>query len=121
MTIVSFKFLRCLISFSCQAGAHSGRGGRSPDLPEPGKQRPIGRIAPHIEDHRRLQRIYPATREAAYHSRLQKAPQIHGLSCLVLALQLEYGLENVSGTLVVGHVVDAPSKYYSGELRQAMM
>jgi len=48
-------------------------------------------------------------------------PQIHGLCCLVLALQLEYELEYVSGALVVGHVVDATSKYYSDELRQAMM
>jgi len=40
-----YKVFRGFIRFSRQAGVHSGREGRSPALPIPGKQRPIGRIA----------------------------------------------------------------------------
>src|SRR5258705_75228 len=32
----------CFSNFSCHKGAHSGRGGKSPLLPVPGKQNPMG-------------------------------------------------------------------------------
>lgn len=44
-TSVSCRFRRCRNNSSRHAGAHSGRGGASPALPMPGKQKPIGRIA----------------------------------------------------------------------------
>jgi hypothetical protein len=44
-TSVSRTLFSCLRAFSRHATAHSGRGGRSPDLPAPGKQNPIGSIA----------------------------------------------------------------------------